>query len=224
MNLRTTALEAWKFETLKYFRCMCTRYFSAISLVQCFATTQGPSNANKCGCFIVGVFRLEQRLYLISFIARFKFLRTKVTLLFILIRRRKACHFMVSLCSFEVARICKLKFPHKGTLNNTKTSLGRSLMRTWLLRPSLSLPVINARLNAVACFLNPENLVPASVMHNHLKGIKNVPRILGLLKTGKAKLSDWQGLVKVSYFSVFWNLTNPFASSSPFTRQCFETT
>jgi DNA mismatch repair protein MSH5 len=39
-------------------------------------------------------------------------------------------------------------------------------------------------------------------MHNHLKGIKNVPRMLGLLKMGRAKLSDWQGLVKVSCFQV----------------------
>jgi DNA mismatch repair protein MSH5 len=92
---------------------------------------------------------------------------------------------------------CVCFFFYKGTLNNTKTSLGRSLMRTWLLRPSLSLPVINARLDAVACFLSLENLVPCGVMHSHLKGIKNVPRILGLLNTGRAKLADWQGLVKV---------------------------
>jgi DNA mismatch repair protein MSH5 len=34
-------------------------------------------------------------------------------------------------------------------------------------------------------------------MHSHLKGIKNVPRILGIMRTGRAKVSDWQGLVKV---------------------------
>ncbi|KAF8240506.1 hypothetical protein L208DRAFT_1420391 [Tricholoma matsutake] len=67
----------------------------------------------------------------------------------------------------------------------TKTSLGHSLMQTWLLRPSLSLP----------------NLIFASVMHNHLKGIKNVLQILGLLKMGRAKLSDWQGLVKFTFHS-----------------------
>jgi DNA mismatch repair protein MSH5 len=93
-------------------------------------------------------------------------------------------------------------FFHSGTLNSTKTSLGRSLMRTWLLRPSLSLIVINARLDAVACFVSPENLETSIVMHSHLNGIKNVPRMLGLLKTGRAKLSDWQGLVKVLYFKV----------------------
>ncbi|TFK40842.1 DNA mismatch repair protein MutS [Crucibulum laeve] len=86
-----------------------------------------------------------------------------------------------------------------GTLNNTKTTLGRSLLRTWLLRPSLSLPVINARHNAVACFMRAENLVPANAMHSHLKGIKNVPRILSVLRTGRAKVSDWQGLVKFAF-------------------------
>ena len=206
MNLKMTVLEAWRFETSKYFRCMYARSFSAISLVQCFATIQGPSNADKCGCLIVGVFEFERRpLYLIghrSFIAHYKFLRTKVTLLFILIGPKKAYHFMVSLYPLGQLESLIWSFPHKGILNSTKTSLGRSLMRTWLLRPSLSLPVINARLNAVACFLSPENLVPASVMHTHLKGIRNVPRILGLLKTGRAKLSDWQGLVKVSCFNV----------------------
>ncbi|CAK5284093.1 unnamed protein product [Mycena citricolor] len=84
-----------------------------------------------------------------------------------------------------------------GTLNHTKTTLGRALLRTWLLRPSLSLPVIKARHDAVACFLAAENVIPAFAMHGHLKGIKNVPRILEMMRSGKAKLCDWQGLVKL---------------------------
>lgn len=86
---------------------------------------------------------------------------------------------------------------HPGTLNSTKTTLGRALLRTWLLRPSLSLPVIKARHDAVACFVASENLVPSYTMNGHLKGIKNVPRILEIMRSGKAKMSDWQGLVKV---------------------------
>jgi DNA mismatch repair protein MSH5 len=84
-----------------------------------------------------------------------------------------------------------------GILNNTTSSLGRSLLRTWLLRPSLSIPVITARHDAVACFLRPENLVTAATMHSHLKGIKNVPRILVTMRCGKAEVGEWQGLVKV---------------------------
>ena len=70
-------------------------------------------------------------------------------------------------------------------------------MREWLLRPSLSIDVINARHEAVAFFVRPENLTVAGAMHSHLQGIRNVPRVVQLLKSGKAKPLDWQGLVKV---------------------------
>ncbi|KAF8627457.1 hypothetical protein AX17_006270 [Amanita inopinata Kibby_2008] len=86
-----------------------------------------------------------------------------------------------------------------GILNQTKTTLGRSLLRTWLLRPSLSLTTIKARHDAVECFLRPENHVAAGVMHTHLKGIRNMPRILSIMKSGRANTSDWQGLVKFTF-------------------------
>jgi DNA mismatch repair protein MSH5 len=82
-------------------------------------------------------------------------------------------------------------------LDSTRTTLGRSLLRTWLLRPSLSLEIINARHDAVECFTRPENIDIANVMHGQLKGIKNVPRVLAALRAGKAVLTDWQRLVKV---------------------------
>lgn len=86
-----------------------------------------------------------------------------------------------------------------GMLDNTRTTLGRSLLRTWLLMPSLSLDVINARHDAVECFTRPENIDIANVMHGQLKGIKNVPRVLSALRAGKAVLTDWQGLVKFTF-------------------------
>jgi len=86
-----------------------------------------------------------------------------------------------------------------GILDNTRTSLGRSLLRTWFMRPSLSIPVIAARHDAIECFLHPENLAPADALQTHLRGIKNIPRILGFLRLGKAGISDWQGLVKVCF-------------------------
>ena len=84
-----------------------------------------------------------------------------------------------------------------GLLDNTRTTLGRSLLRTWLLMPSLSLEVINARHDAIECFTRPENIDIANAMHGQLKGIKNVPRLLAALKADKAALANWQGLVKV---------------------------
>ncbi|KAK0187908.1 DNA mismatch repair protein MutS [Armillaria mellea] len=86
-----------------------------------------------------------------------------------------------------------------GILDTTKTTLGRALLRTWLLRPSVSLSVIGSRHDAVECFMRVENVGSTSSLNGHLKGIKNVPRMLGILKDGRGKISDWQGLVKFTF-------------------------
>lgn len=84
-----------------------------------------------------------------------------------------------------------------GILNNTRTTLGRNLLREWLLRPSLSLSVIAARHAAVACFVDPSNITTAGEIQGHLSGIKNTPRILKILGSGRGKVKDWQGIVEV---------------------------
>ncbi|KAI0775544.1 DNA mismatch repair protein MutS [Trametes elegans] len=89
-----------------------------------------------------------------------------------------------------------------GILNNTKTTLGRMLMREWFLRPSMSLSVINMRHEAMACFVRADNITTATSMHGHLQGTKNVPRILAAMKRGKAKVSDWQGIVKFAFHAL----------------------
>ncbi|KIJ17739.1 hypothetical protein PAXINDRAFT_175534 [Paxillus involutus ATCC 200175] len=88
-----------------------------------------------------------------------------------------------------------------GILNTTRTALGRSLLRTWFIRPSLSLKILKARHDAVEYFLRPENLPAVSALQTHLKGITNIPRTLGALRSGKETISDWQALVKFTYHS-----------------------
>lgn len=87
--------------------------------------------------------------------------------------------------------------PSVGILNNTRTALGRKLLREWLLRPSLSLPLIAARHAAIACFVDPDNITTADDILGHLSGIKNTPRMLKTLKSGRGKIKDWQGVVEV---------------------------
>ncbi|KAI0643124.1 DNA mismatch repair protein MutS [Trametes meyenii] len=89
-----------------------------------------------------------------------------------------------------------------GILNGTKTTLGRSLMREWFLRPSVSLDVISMRHAAVECFVRPDNITTATAMHGHLQGTKNIPRTLATMKSGKAKVSDWQGLVRFAFHAL----------------------
>ncbi|KAF9783468.1 muts domain V-domain-containing protein [Thelephora terrestris] len=86
-----------------------------------------------------------------------------------------------------------------GILNNTRTTLGRNLLREWLLRPSLSLPIIAARHAAVACFVNPDNITTAGDIQGHMSGIKNTPRAFKMLKSGRGKVQDWQGVVKFAF-------------------------
>lgn len=62
----------------------------------------------------------------------------------------------------------------------------------------MSIPVISARHDAVDCFTSPDNISTAEAIQNHLKGLRNVPRILMLLKSGKAGIRDWEGIVKVT--------------------------
>ncbi|KAI8986224.1 DNA mismatch repair protein MutS [Trametes punicea] len=89
-----------------------------------------------------------------------------------------------------------------GILNATKTTLGRALMREWFIRPSMSLSVINARHDAVECFIRPDNIPTATSLHGHLQGTKNIPRILATMKAGKSKVSDWQGMVKFAFHAL----------------------
>ncbi|KAF9644907.1 hypothetical protein BDM02DRAFT_3157041 [Thelephora ganbajun] len=98
-----------------------------------------------------------------------------------------------------------------GILNNARTMLGRNVLREWLLRPSLSLPVIAARHAAVACFVNPDNITTADDIQGHLSGIKNTPRTLKMLKSGRGKVKDWQGAVEVRTHSC--HVTHPFMDS-----------
>ncbi|KAI0076331.1 hypothetical protein K474DRAFT_1708271 [Panus rudis PR-1116 ss-1] len=89
-----------------------------------------------------------------------------------------------------------------GILNNTKTTFGRVLLREWLIRPSMSMATLSARHDAVECFMRPENSTLADTMHGHLLGIKNVPKTLAVLKAGKAKVSDWQAIVKLAFHTM----------------------
>ncbi|KAG6377088.1 muts domain V-domain-containing protein [Boletus reticuloceps] len=88
-----------------------------------------------------------------------------------------------------------------GILNTTRTALGRSLLRTWFMRPSLSLQVLQARHDAIECFICAENLPVFGALQTQLRGIANIPKTLGLLRSGKGKFSDWQAIVKFTYHS-----------------------
>jgi DNA mismatch repair protein MSH5 len=83
-------------------------------------------------------------------------------------------------------------------INHTSTHLGRSLLRRWCLRPSLSIPVISARHAAIECLLLPDNIPMAQSLQSNLRGLCQVPKAMALLRTGRGKLSEWRAIAKVS--------------------------
>ncbi|CAE6458314.1 unnamed protein product, partial [Rhizoctonia solani] len=84
-------------------------------------------------------------------------------------------------------------------LNHTSTYLGRSLLRRWCLRPSLSIPTITARHAAIECFALAENMNTASDIRANLRGLCQVPKTMALLRTGRGRLSEWRGVAKFAY-------------------------
>ncbi|CAE6341580.1 unnamed protein product [Rhizoctonia solani] len=81
-------------------------------------------------------------------------------------------------------------------LNHTSTYLGKSLLRRWCLRPSLSIKTITTRHAAVECFALPENMNAASNIRANLRGLCQVPKTMALLRTGRGKLPEWRGIAK----------------------------
>ncbi|KAI9006039.1 muts domain V-domain-containing protein [Gaertneriomyces semiglobifer] len=85
-----------------------------------------------------------------------------------------------------------------GILNNTKTPLGRSLLRLWFLRPSMDIEVIQQRHDAIAFFLRPDVWNVTDQLRLCLRHIKNIPKILRKIRT-QASVQEWQCLLKFSY-------------------------
>ena len=141
--------------------------------------------------------------------APFKSSTRNLTRTCILERRKKdsrsSVRFLVPL-SFSPWLVCSSRSTHTpsslpylpGILNNTRTPTGKHLLRTWLLRPLLSIKEIAARHDAVALFVRPENHVPVTNIEGLLQGMSNIGKVLGRMRKGAAVVSDWKALLEVS--------------------------
>ncbi|KAG9089468.1 MutS protein msh5 [Ceratobasidium sp. 370] len=84
-------------------------------------------------------------------------------------------------------------------INHTSTHLGRSLLRRWCLRPSLSIPVIEARHAAIECFNLPDNIAVSETISSNLRALCQVPKAMALLRAGRGGLSEWRAIAKVGH-------------------------
>lgn len=85
-------------------------------------------------------------------------------------------------------------------LNYTVSPGGTHLLKQWILRPSLSLEIINERQESVAFFMDMDQRKGSSIkkLFGYLKHVKNMARILGHIYEHRAKVSEWHQLLQVS--------------------------
>ncbi|KAI8819391.1 muts domain V-domain-containing protein [Fimicolochytrium jonesii] len=88
-----------------------------------------------------------------------------------------------------------------GILDNTKTPLGRTLLKQWFLRPSMEVEVIRQRHAAVEFFLMTDIRYEVDQLRAALRNIKNIPRALRKMKS-KATIPEWQMILKFAYYSL----------------------
>ncbi|XP_072019479.1 mutS protein homolog 5-like [Amphiura filiformis] len=83
-----------------------------------------------------------------------------------------------------------------GIMNRTKSVIGSKLLRVWFMRPSCDIDMLRKRQEAVSFFASSRNSEITANLHDCLKSIKNMPRILKQMKQAQASVGDWQALYK----------------------------
>jgi DNA mismatch repair protein MSH5 len=79
-------------------------------------------------------------------------------------------------------------------LDNTKSPLGRKLLRTWILRPLLKEEDLSMRSEGIRFFASSSNLNFVGVLGKYLRQVKDVPRMMLRLRMATASVMDWQNL------------------------------
>ncbi|KAI9494539.1 DNA mismatch repair protein MutS [Zychaea mexicana] len=89
-----------------------------------------------------------------------------------------------------------------GLLNHTVTPIGHHLLKSWVLRPSLDINVIRARQDAVGYFSAPDTVQFSKELGTQLKHIKNIARIISMIKEHRASPTEWHQLLEFVYYSI----------------------
>ncbi|TPX38060.1 hypothetical protein SmJEL517_g00294 [Synchytrium microbalum] len=86
-------------------------------------------------------------------------------------------------------------------MDTTRTAVGRALLKTWFLRPSLDLHILEERQEAIAYFVRPDLYHISDTFKSCLKQINNIPRVIHRMKS-RLSLKEWESVVKFSLSSI----------------------
>eukprot|EP00960_Hanusia_phi_P025874 745925-Hanusia_phi.AAC.3 len=79
-------------------------------------------------------------------------------------------------------------------MDNTRSILGKKLLRMWILRPILKEQEITDRQISLRFFIGQENQELLLALQDQLRFVKDVPRVLARMRNSSASLSDWINL------------------------------
>lgn len=77
------------------------------------------------------------------------------------------------------------------------TPIGQHLLQAWIQRPTLKLDVLEYRHMAISYFSTNDTVALVKELKSHLKHIKNIPRVLSMIRENRAAVHDWQQLLQV---------------------------
>lgn len=104
-------------------------------------------------------------------------------------------------------------------MDKTKSPVGKKLLKRWFLSPILDQKLRDERLDAITFFQAPEHLPIFRELHQTIKFVKDVERIMYRIRSVRASLADWvklfQSIVNVLKIS---ELIQPFRSKHPLFR------
>jgi DNA mismatch repair ATPase MutS len=83
-----------------------------------------------------------------------------------------------------------------GIMNYTLTAMGAKKLRQWFCLPTYDIDILEERQNAVAYFIEAENLLIRDQFRACLKLMNNIEYTVGRMKTS-SNLSDWRYLLRV---------------------------
>jgi DNA mismatch repair protein MSH5 len=86
-----------------------------------------------------------------------------------------------------------------GILNNTKSKIGKDLLKQWLLQPLMDVTNIEKRLSQVHYFKETIGSDKVSQIQDNLKHIKNTRYLLKRIREVKATANDWTNLYMSLY-------------------------
>ncbi|KAI8636815.1 DNA mismatch repair protein MutS [Parasitella parasitica] len=129
---------------------------------------------------------------------------------------------MQSLCIFDLERHPNMHQKREkeslslfGLLDKTTSAPGKQLLREWVSRPLRDRQTLEDRYLSISLFMTSDMHDTCVALRAHLSHIKNINRLLGRVQESKAKVNDWQYILKFAYYTIcIFSALRPTISSS----------